>query len=116
MSAISAPPSAITVTHSSIEPSWLPQVPAILKISGFMACELAATSFTDRSVIAKAHTNMANENATSPPWSTATGRVSASISSPSPPCARTASVPVANCSAASAAASQSAARPNSAII
>jgi hypothetical protein len=38
------------VTHSSIEPSWLPQVPASLKMNGLAEWLFSATSFTDRSV------------------------------------------------------------------
>ena len=70
-SAISAPAPLITMTHSSMEPSWLPHVPASLKISGLSECEFIATSFTDRSVRMNNHISIANENAQSSPCSTA---------------------------------------------
>ena len=40
-------------THSNIEPSWLPQAPATLYKMGFSACELFATSFTEKSEFMK---------------------------------------------------------------
>ena len=40
-------------THSNIEPSWLPQAPATLYKMGFSACELFATSFTEKSELMK---------------------------------------------------------------
>ena len=40
-------------THNNIEPSWLPQAPATLYKMGFSACELFATSFTEKSELMK---------------------------------------------------------------
>ena len=40
-------------THNNIEPSWLPQAPATLYKIGFSACELFATSFTEKSDLTK---------------------------------------------------------------
>ena len=40
-------------THNNIEPSWLPQAPATLYKMGLSACELFATSFTEKSEFMK---------------------------------------------------------------
>ncbi len=103
----------MTVTHSSIEPSWLPQVPASLKISGFSECEFLATSATDRSVRANSSSSAPNASAHSSAWTAAAGRTSAASAVPP---SRRPSSPATSCSPASAAASHRAARPNSAII
>ena len=113
-SAISAPAKPMTMTHSSMEPSWLPKLPDSLKINGFIECEFDATNFTDKSVIANSQTSMANDRVTSTPCMMAAGRISPA-SSPLPS-SRTAMKPAIICNAASAAASHRAARPSSAII
>ena len=48
-------------THSNIEPSWLPQAPATLYKMGFSACELFATSFTEKSELIKLTINNKKE-------------------------------------------------------
>ena len=50
-------------THSNIEPSWLPQAPATLYKMGFSACELFATSFTEKSELIKLTINNKKETA-----------------------------------------------------
>ena len=50
-------------THNNIEPSWLPQAPAILYKMGFNTCELFATSFTEKSELIKLTTNNKKETA-----------------------------------------------------
>ena len=40
-------------THNNIEPSWLPHAPATLYKMGFRACELFATSVTEKSELIK---------------------------------------------------------------
>ena len=50
-------------THSNIEPSWLPQAPATLYKMGFSACELFATSFTEKSELIKLTINNKKEMA-----------------------------------------------------
>ena len=113
ISAISPPAAAITVTHSSMEPSWLPQAPESLKISGLAECELLATSATERSVMANTQIRLAKARPHSKACSAAAGRTSAASSLPP---SRRPKAPPSNCSAASAAASHRAARPISGII
>ena len=48
-------------THNNIEPSWLPQAPATLYKIGFSACELFATSFTEKSELIKLTINNKKE-------------------------------------------------------
>ena len=48
-------------THNNIEPSWLPQAPATLYKMGFSACELFATSFTEKSELIKLTINNKKE-------------------------------------------------------
>ena len=48
-------------THNNIEPSWLPQAPATLYKMGFNACELFATSFTEKSELIKLTINNKKE-------------------------------------------------------
>ena len=48
-------------THNNIEPSWLPQAPATLYKMGFRACELFATSFTEKSELIKLTINNKKE-------------------------------------------------------
>ena len=48
-------------THNNIEPSWLPQAPDTLYNMGFSACELFATSFTDKSELIKLTINNKKE-------------------------------------------------------
>ena len=50
-------------THNNIEPSWLPQAPATLYRMGFSACELFATSFTEKSELIKLTINNKKEMA-----------------------------------------------------
>ena len=50
-------------THNNIEPSWLPQAPATLYKMGFSACELFATSFTEKSELIKLTINNKKEMA-----------------------------------------------------
>ncbi len=47
--ATKAPNSVSTSTHSSMEPSWLPQVPVILNSIGFIECEFSTTFSTEKS-------------------------------------------------------------------
>ena len=48
-------------THNNIEPSWLPQAPAILYKMGFSACELFATNLTEKSELIKLTINNKKE-------------------------------------------------------
>ncbi len=50
-------------THNNIEPSWLPQAPATLYKMGFSACELFATSFTEKSELIKLIINNIKDSA-----------------------------------------------------
>ena len=47
--ATSAPKKVRISTHSSIEPSWLPQTPVILKSSGFSEWVFSQTFSTEKS-------------------------------------------------------------------
>ena len=47
--ATSAPKKVRISTHSSIEPSWLPQVPVTLNSSGFSEWEFSQTLATEKS-------------------------------------------------------------------
>ena len=67
MSATKPPARLMIVTHISIEPSWLPQVPASLKMKGFAEWLFSATSLTERSVERNSEISAAKAQATSTP-------------------------------------------------
>ena len=109
------------MTHSSIDPSWLPHAPANLYSHGLAEWLFSTTSLTDMSLPRNTPIRHAIATSASTPCTTAIGRTAASSSSPSVLSApfavrRRPSAASASCSAASAAASHSAARPVSAII
>ena len=113
-SAISPPASAITVTHSSIEPSWLPQAPASLKISGLAECEFVGDQ-RDRQVGAREQQQQRAEGERAQQRLDHRRRPH-QRGEPRPALRAARATPASSCSPASAAASHSAARPSSAII
>ena len=113
INATTAPAIAMIVTHISMLPSWLPQVPAILKISGLAEWLLSTTSFTERSVVTNNMISAPNEISTRNPCMTATGRTSPPSATP---LGRSANAPATSCNTANAAAIHKMARPSSAII
>ena len=64
-SAAAAPNSDRISTHSSSDPSWLPQTPDTLYSIGFSVCEFGRTTASEKSDTTKAQVSAAKDTATS---------------------------------------------------
>ena len=72
-SATMQPNSARISTHSSIEPSWFPQLEAILKVIGCKEFEFCATLTMVKSLTAKPYSRQPNEVPMQRNWTIAEG-------------------------------------------